>query len=174
MDRGRKTASAQELESKNQLLPHNEINPVIEGPANPSPKSSPTHQRKRKVEEIPNLDVHVSEVCTITKHTVFKEIFPSSSDSSEDEDRGDLRINSTTSKLKVEHAGLDNIGSASLEEASSSENSHFDSHNVKPCKFLRIKSSSVKKSIEKGKQNVLVANKFKNLDKGDCESVARY
>ena len=76
---------------------------------------------------------------------------------------------------------MDSVGSdstnkaASLDEATNSENSDFKSHSVKPCKFLRIKSSSVKKSIEKqGKQNVHVANKFKNLDKGDCESVARF
>ena len=198
MDRGKKTGlelKAQDSDSKSHNEAKSQINSVIEGPATPSPKSSPTHQRKSKIRSSKgelftqtvhktagdsNLNVHVSEVCTVTKHTVFKEIFPSSSDSSEDEDRGDLRLSNTpanSSKVNDDDVMDSSNGNeaASLEEAACSENSDFESHNVKPCKFLRIKSSSVKKSVEKqGKQNVHVANKFKNLDKGDSESVARF
>ncbi|PSN34758.1 hypothetical protein C0J52_22949 [Blattella germanica] len=199
-----------ESETRNIVLPHNETklqgNSIIEGPTTPSPKNSPTHQRKSKIRSSKgelftqtvqhydrksggdsNIDVHVSEFCTVTKQTVFREIFPSSSDSSEDEDRGDFRLsNSPANSIKLHDGdlGMDDgpsIGtnsthkSVSVEEASSPGNSDVEAHNVKPCKFLRMKSSSVKKSIEKqGKQSVHVANKFKNHDKGDCDTVARF
>ncbi|XP_023701483.1 uncharacterized protein LOC111861278 isoform X2 [Cryptotermes secundus] len=80
-------------------------------------RSSPTHKQKNKMrsckselftqtvqhsDEINNGKAEgsgsdipcVNEIGIITKHTVFKEICPSSSDSSEDEERGEFRLNS--------------------------------------------------------------------------------
>jgi hypothetical protein len=98
----------------------NTMHPACEVPVTPSrgSKGSPTHQRKSKMrsykgepltqtvqhsDEIKrtragdfNLDVPcVNDVNLITKHTLFKEILPSSSDSSEDEERerGEFRLN---------------------------------------------------------------------------------
>lgn len=90
---------------------------ACEIPVTPSrdSKASPTHHQKSEMrscngeifthtqphsEETQNMKgefnsdvLCVNEITTITKDTVFKEIFPSSSDSSEDEERGDFRLN---------------------------------------------------------------------------------
>ncbi|XP_069681398.1 DNA ligase 1 isoform X2 [Periplaneta americana] len=196
-------------------------------------KNSPTHQRKSKIrsckgelftqtiqqfDEVKDRkegDIHVNEICTITKHTVFKEIFPSSSDSSEDEERGDFHFDSGDPKqrvdvlgdakilsisrnlddgdtglhiddsLRIEKESGSNIArkAAPMEEACSYENADSHTSIVKPYKFLRMKSSAIKKAAEKqvsGKQNVHVGNKFKTPEQADyesadsCQNKARY
>lgn len=203
-------------------------------------KSSPTHQRRSKMrsckgdlftqtvqcyDEVKNgkggefsSDIpHVKETSN-TKHTVFKEMFPSSSDSSEDEERGDFRyndlykmrdsgtVNIADSKQIVgslQDARMSNVSqnlddtdnvidindTAKNENASSSDtepnspqkveeacrygSTDFENSNVKPYTFLCMKSSVIKRSTDKhlsGKQNIYVANKFKNPEQTDYES----
>jgi hypothetical protein len=227
----------------------NSVHTVCEVPVTPSrdTKGSPTHHRKSKMrsckgeiftqtvshsDETQNRkgefssDVpHVNEINTVTKHTVFKEIFPSSSDSSEDEERGDFRLNTlykvtgnetvniTDSKqtigllqdAKIPNRSQNLNGTAAIdiditdapkkkpasnselepdnpqmavhmEEACSYGRTHFESSNLNPCKFLCMKSSSFKTSTDKHlsiKQNVYVANKFKNPELADYESAKR-
>jgi hypothetical protein len=96
----------------------NSMHDACEIPVTPSrdSKISPTHKQKSKTrsckselytqtvqhsDEINNGKAEgsssdipcVNEVGIVTKHTVFKEIFPSSSESSEDEERGEFRLN---------------------------------------------------------------------------------
>lgn len=96
----------------------NSVHDACEVPVIPSrdSKSSATHKQKNKMkscktelftqtlqhsDEINNGKAErsssdipcINEIGTVTKHAVFKEIFPSSSDSSEDEERGEFRLN---------------------------------------------------------------------------------
>jgi hypothetical protein len=227
----------------------NSVHAACEVPMTPSrdTKGSPTHHRKSKMRSCKGetftqtvlqsdkaqnrkggeftSDVPcVNEVSTVTKHTVFKEIFPSSSDSSEDEERGDFRLNSL---YKVRDNGTVNIADSKqivgllqdakmpnlsqnlddtdigidindapkkknasgsdlepdspqmavyMEEARSYGSTHFETSNVNPCKFLCMKSSAIKTSTNKHlpiKQNVYIANKFKNPEQADYESATR-
>lgn len=96
----------------------NTVHTACEVPVTPSRglKGSPIHQRKSKMrsckgelftqtvqhsDEIESTkagEFHsdvpcVNDINIVTKHTLFKEILPSSSDSSEDEERGEFRLN---------------------------------------------------------------------------------
>lgn len=76
------------------------VHAACDVPVTPSRHSegSPDHHREAQNErggEFSSDLPCVNGVSTVTKHTVFKEVFPSSSDSSEDEEKGDFRLNAT-------------------------------------------------------------------------------
>ena len=103
----------------------NTVHAACEVPVTPSRglKGSPNHERKSKMRSskgelftqtvqhsdeskntksgVFNSDIPcVNDVNIVTKHSLFKEILPSSSDSSEDEERGEFRLNDSC-KVRV-------------------------------------------------------------------------